>query len=152
MKTAFVSSLAVVAVAMMTITAQAAALPTAALPTPTIVGNPSAPMSDSDKIQSDQGGFRASGDNSRYIHLNADGDPLVDFDWRQKQSGSSRFASVFLNDPSIRSLISLAVNTNRSNLKVLKCPNPKTSRKKLRKTISGTFFFPILRINSFTIR
>ncbi|KAJ3792914.1 hypothetical protein GGU11DRAFT_452956 [Lentinula aff. detonsa] len=156
MKTTFVSSLAVVAVAMMTITAQAAALPTAALPTPTIVGSPSATLSGSDRIPSSSannpGGSRAYNDDSRYIHLNADGDALLNFNSGQKQSSSSRFASVFLNDPSIRSLIPLAVNTNRGNLKVPKCPNPKTSRKKLRKTSSGTFFFPILRINSFAIR
>ncbi|KAJ3746588.1 hypothetical protein DFH05DRAFT_1485813 [Lentinula detonsa] len=93
MKTTFVSSFAVVAVAMMTITAQAAALPTAALPTPTIVGSPSATLSGSDRIPSSSannpGGSRAYNDDSRYIHLNADGDSLVDFNSGQKQSSSS---------------------------------------------------------------
>ncbi|KAJ3983708.1 hypothetical protein F5890DRAFT_1554749 [Lentinula detonsa] len=93
MKTTFVSSFAVVAVAMMTITAQAAALPTAALPTPTIVGSPSATPSGSDRIPSSSannpGGSRAYNDDSRYIHLNADGDPLVNFNSGQKQSSSS---------------------------------------------------------------
>ncbi|KAJ3999724.1 hypothetical protein F5050DRAFT_1735988 [Lentinula boryana] len=98
MKTTFASSFAVVAVAIMTITAQAAALPTAALPTPAIIGDPSATLSGLDRIQSstaiDHGGslvVRAHDDDLRYIHLNSDGDVLVVPSSRQKPkaSGSS---------------------------------------------------------------